>query len=40
MKRLLCKWALNIMLKEKDKIGLTGKQKSQVEALFVKADRL
>ena len=39
MKRLLCKWALNIILKEKDKIGLTNKQKSQVEALLVKADR-
>lgn len=40
MKRLLCKIALNIMLKEKDKIGLTNKQKSQVEALLVKVDRL
>lgn len=40
MKRLLCKIALNIMLKEKDRIGLTSKQKSQVEALLVKADRL
>ena len=40
MKRLLCKMALNIMLKEKDKIGLTSKQKSQVEALLIKADRL
>lgn len=40
MKRLLCKWALNIMLKEKDKIGLTGKQKGHVETLLIKADRL
>lgn len=40
MKRLLCKMALKIMLKEKDKIGLTGKQKSQVEALFDKVDKL
>lgn len=40
MKRLLCKMALNIILKEKDKIGLTNKQKSQVGALLVKADRL
>lgn len=40
MKRLLCKWALKIMLKEKDKIELTNKQKSQVKALLVKADRL
>ena len=40
MKRLLCKMALKIMLKEKDKIGLTGKQKSQVEALLAKVDRL
>ena len=40
MKKLLCKIALNIMLKEKDKIGLTSKQKSQVEALLVKANRL
>lgn len=32
--------ALKIMLKEKDKIGLTNKQKSQVEALLIKADRL
>ena len=28
------------MLKEKDKIGLTGKQKSQVEVLFDKVDKL
>lgn len=40
MKKLLCKMALNIMLKEKDKIGLTNKQESQVEALLVKTDRL
>ena len=40
MKRLLCRMALNIMLKEKDKIGLTNKQKSQLEALLIKADRL
>lgn len=40
MKRLLCKMALKIMLKEKDKIGLTGKQKSQVETLLVKVDKL
>ena len=40
MKRLLCKMALKIMLKEMDKIGLTGKQKSQVEALLAKVDRL
>lgn len=40
MKRLLCKWALNIMLKEKDRIGLTGKQKGQLEALLVKVERL
>ena len=40
MKKLLCKMALNIILKEKNKIGLTNKQKSQVEALLVKADRL
>lgn len=40
MKRLLCTMALNIMLKEKNKIGLISKQKSQVEALLVKADRL
>ena len=32
--------ALKIMLKEKDKIGLTGKQKSQVETLLVKVDKL
>ena len=40
MKRLLCKMALNIILKEKDKIGLTNKKKSQVEALLIKADIL
>lgn len=40
MKRLLCKIALNIMIKEKNKIGLTNKQKSQVEALLIKVDRL
>ena len=40
MKRLLCKMALNIILKEKDKIGLTSKQKGHVEALLVKADRI
>ena len=40
MKRLLCKMALKIMLKEKDKIGLTGKQKGHVEVLLIKADRL
>lgn len=40
MKRLICKMALNIMLKEKDKIDLTSKQKSQVEALLIKANRL
>ncbi|MBQ2886480.1 MAG: hypothetical protein IJE43_22400 [Alphaproteobacteria bacterium] len=40
MKKFLCKIALNIMLKEKDKIGLTNKQKSQVEALLVKVDRI
>ena len=40
MKRLLCKMALNIILKEKDKIGLTNKQKSQEEALLIKADIL
>lgn len=40
MKILLCRIALNIMLKEKDKIGLTSKQKSQIEALLVKADKL
>ena len=40
MKKILCKWALNIMLKEKNKIGLTNKQKSQVEALLIKVDRL
>ena len=40
MKRLLCKMALNIILKEKDKIGLTNRQKSQVEALLIKADIL
>ena len=40
MKRLLCKIALNIILKDKDKICLTSKQKSQVEALLIKADRL
>lgn len=32
--------ALKIMIKEKDKIGLTGKQKSQVETLLVKVDKL
>ena len=32
--------ALKIMSKEKDKIGLTGKQKSQVERLLVKVDKL
>lgn len=40
MKRLLCKMALKIMLKEKDKIGLTGKQKSHIEALLDKVDKL
>ena len=40
MKRLLCKCALNIMLKEKDKIGLTGKQKGHIETLLIKADRI
>ena len=40
MKKLLCKMALNIILKEKNKIGLTNKQKSQVEVLLIKADRL
>ena len=40
MKKLLCKIALNIMLKEKDKIGLTGKQKSHIEALLDKVDKL
>ena len=40
MKRLLCKMALKLMLREKDKIGLTSKQKSQVEELLIKADRL
>ena len=40
MKRLLCKMALKLMLKEKDKIGLTGKQKSQIEALLIRADKL
>lgn len=40
MKRLLYKMTLKLMLKEKDKIGLTSKQKSQVEALLIKADRL
>ena len=40
MKKILCKWALKIMLKEKDKIGLTGKQKGHVETLLVKVDRL
>lgn len=40
MKKLLCKMALNIMLKEKDKIGLTNKQKSQAETLLIKANRL
>ena len=40
MKKLLCKITLKLMLKEKDKIGLTGKQKSQVEVLFDKVDKL
>ena len=40
MKKILYKWALKIMLKEKNKIGLTNKQKSQVEALLIKVDRL
>ncbi len=40
MKRLLCKMALKLMLKEKDKIGLTGKQKSQIEVLLLRADKL
>lgn len=40
MKRILCRMALKLLIKEKDKIGLTSKQKSQIEALLVKADRL
>lgn len=40
MKILLCRMALKLLIKEKDKIGLTGKQKSQIEALLVKADKL
>ena len=40
MKRILCRMALKLLIKEKDKIGLTSKQKSQIDALLVKADRL
>ena len=40
IKRSLCIAALKIMIKEKDRIRLTSKQKSQVEGLLVKANRI
>lgn len=40
MKRLLCRMALKLLIKDKDKIGFTSKQKSQIEALLVEADKL